>query len=195
MPLPAPKSSTRSSDLIARRPDLQAAEARVRAAFHLSEEARLAKLPSFDLSLSAGYTSLTDFIAQLGAGLTAPLYTGGALEGQIEVATADQKAAVAAYGKAILTAFQDVENAMANERFFAKREELLQRAVDYNQKAYELALAQYEVGRIEVLNVLQIQARVLASKSALIAIQNERLATRVDLHLALGGSFEIPEEG
>jgi outer membrane protein TolC len=44
-----------------------------------------------------------------------------------------------------------------------------------------------------VLNVLQIQARVLAARSALIRIQNERLATRIDLHLALGGSFEFPE--
>ncbi len=193
MPVPPPISVGVPSDLVARRPDLLAAEARVRAAFHLTEEARLAKLPSFDLSLSAGYSSLTDFIGQLGAGVVAPLYTGGALEGQLEVANADQKAAVAAYGKAILTAFQDVENAMANERFFAKREELLRRAVDDNQKAYELVFTQYEVGRIEVLNVLQIQARVLAARSALIAIQNERLATRVDLHLALGGSFEEPE--
>jgi len=192
LPVPPGISVGVPSDLVARRPDLRAAEARVRAAFHLTEEARLAKLPSFDLSLSAGYTSLTDFIGQLGAGVVAPLYTGGALEGQLEVATADQKAAVAAYGKAILTAFQEVENALANERFFATREELLQRAVADNQRAYELALAQYEVGRIEVLNVLQIQARVLAARSALIAIQNERLATRVDLHLALGGSFEDP---
>jgi multidrug efflux system outer membrane protein len=69
----------------------------------------------------------------------------------------------------------------------------LEKIVDDNQRAYELAVRQYEVGRIEVLNVLQIQARVLAARSALIRIQNERLATRIDLHLALGGSFEVSE--
>ena len=190
LPLPPPISVGVPADLIARRPDLQAAEARVRAAFFLQEEARLARLPSFDLSLTAGYTSLTDFIGQLTAGIIAPLYTGGALEGQLEVATADQNAAVAAYGQAVLTSFMEVENALASERTFARRLLLLEKIVDDNQRAYELARKQYDVGRIEILNVLQIQARVLAARSALIRIQNERLAARIDLHLALGGSFE-----
>ena len=170
-----------------------AAEARVRAAFFLTEEARLAKLPSFNLSAAGGYTSLTDFIGNLGAGIVAPLYTGGALEGQLEVATADQTAAVAAYGMAVLSAFEEVETAMSNEKIFAQRQELLEKAVSNNENAYGLAKKQYEIGRIEVLEMLQIQARVLAVKSALIRIQNERLAQRVNLHLALGGSFEEPE--
>lgn len=189
LPLPPAIPVGLPSDLISRRPDLQAAEARVRAAFFLTEEARLAKLPSFDLSVSAGYTSLTDFIGNLAAGIVAPLYTGGALEGQLEIATADQMAAIAVYGQSVLTSFQEVENALANERIFSRRLALLEEIVDDNQRAYELAVKQYEVGRIEVLNVLQIQARVLAARSALIRIQNERLATRIDLHLALGGSF------
>lgn len=192
LPLPPSISVGVPSDLIARRPDLQAAEARVRAAFFLKEEARLAKLPSFNLSLSAGSASLTDYMGNLAAGVVAPLYTGGALEGQLEVATADQKAAVASYGQAVLTAFQEVENALGNERIFAKRQDLLEKVVEDNQNAYRLARTQYDVGRIEVLDVLQIQARVLAAKSALIRIQNERLAARIDLHLALGGSFEEP---
>jgi multidrug efflux system outer membrane protein len=193
LPLPPAIPVGLPSDLISRRPDLLAAEARVRAAFFLKEEARLAKLPSFDLSVSAGYTSLTDFIGNLSAGIIAPLYTGGALEGQLEVATADQMAAIAVYGQAVLTAFLEVENALANERIFTRRLELLDKVVDDNQRAYQLAVKQYDVGRIEVLNVLQIQARVLAARSALIRIQNERLATRIDLHLALGGSFEVSE--
>ena len=193
LPLPPAIPVGVPSDLISRRPDLQAAEARVRAAFFLTEEARLAKLPSFDLSVSAGYTSLADFIGQLSAGVIAPLYTGGALEGQLEIATADQMAAIAVYGQSVLTAFMEVENSLANERIFTRRLALLEKVVDDNQSAYQLAVKQYEVGRIEVLDVLQIQARVLAARSALIRIQNERLATRIDLHLALGGSFEVAE--
>jgi multidrug efflux system outer membrane protein len=191
LPLPPAIPVGVPSDLIARRPDLQAAEARVRAAFFLTEEARLATLPSFDLSLAAGYTSLADFIGSLSAGIIAPLYTGGALEGKLDVATADQMAAIAVYGQSVLTAFMEVENALANERIFARRQALLEKVVDDNQRAYKLATKQYEVGRIEVLNVLQIQGRVLAARSALIGIQNERLATRIDLHMALGGSFEV----
>ncbi|MFV2071737.1 MAG: TolC family protein [Thermoanaerobaculales bacterium] len=193
LPVPPEISVGVPADLIERRPDVKAAEARVRAAFHLAEEARLAKLPSFNLSAAGGYSSLTDFIGNLAAGIVAPLYTGGALEGQLEVATADQMAAVAAYGLVILGAFEEVETAMANERIFRKRQELLEKAVSNNENAYELAKAQYDVGRIEVLDVLQIQARVLAARSALIRIQNERLAQRINLHLALGGSFEENE--
>ena len=189
LPLPPAISIGVPADLIARRPDLQAAEARVRAAFFLQEEARLAKLPSFNLNASAGYTSLTDFISQLTAGIVAPLYTGGALEGQLDVATADQNAAIAAYGQSVLTAFGEVENTLANERTFARRQLLLEKVVEDNQNAYQLARKQYDVGRIEILGVLQIQARVLAARSALIRIQNERLATRIDMPLALGGSF------
>lgn len=189
LPLPPAISIGVPADLIARRPDLLAAEARVRAAFFLQEEARLAKLPSFNLNASAGYTSLTDFISQLTAGIVAPLYTGGALEGQLDVATADQNAAIAAYGQSVLTAFGEVENTLANERTFARRQVLLEKVVEDNQNAYQLARKQYDVGRIEILGVLQIQARVLAARSALIRIQNERLATRIDMHLALGGSF------
>jgi multidrug efflux system outer membrane protein len=190
LPLPAAITVGVPADMIERRPDLQAAAARVRAAFFLQEEARLARLPSFDLSLSAGYTSLSDFIGNMTAGIVAPLYTGGALEAQIEIATADQMAVLAAYGQTVLTAFQEVENALANERIFARRQQLLERVVDDNQQAYLLVKKQYEVGRVEVLNVLQIQARVLAAKSALIRIQNERLVARIDLHLALGGGFD-----
>ncbi len=191
--LPRTTSVGIPSDLISRRPDLQAAEARVRAAFFLSDEARLAKLPSFDLSLSSSYTSLTDVIGQLAAGIVAPLYTGGALEAKLDIATADQATAIAAYGQSVLTAFMEVENALTNERILARRLILLKKVVKDNQQAYKLVSKQYEVGRVEVLNVLQIQGRVLAARSALIQIQNERLATRIDLHLALGGSFEVPK--
>jgi len=78
-------------------------------------------------------------------------------------------------------------------RLFAKREKYLEKAVAENQRALEKVKAQFKVGRIDLLSVLQIQARVLGARSALIAVRNERLAQRVDLHLALGGSFEQPD--
>ena len=196
--VPPPITVGIPADIIARRPDLIAAERRVAAAFYQREDARLARLPSFTLNAAAGYTSLTQAIGQLSAGMYAPLYTGGLLEGQLETATADQEAAVAAYGQALLNAFQEVENALANEQLFARREEYLNEAVENNERAFTKAQAQFDVGRVDLLSVLQIQARVLAARSALIAVRNERLAQRVNLHLALGGSFEprdtAPEE-
>jgi hypothetical protein len=74
-------------------------------------------------------------------------------------------AAIAVDGQAVLTAFLEVENALANERIFTQRLVLLDKVVDDNQRAYELAVKQYEVGRIEVQNVLQIQPRSSGSGS------------------------------
>jgi outer membrane protein TolC len=172
---------------------LIAAERRVAAAFYQSEDARLARLPSFTLNAQGGYSSLTNAIGQLSAGMYAPLYTGGLLEGQVDIATADQKAAIAAYGQTLLNAFQEVENALANGDLFAKREKYLEKAVAENERALQKVQAQFKVGRIDLLSVLQIQARVLGARSALIAVRNERLAQRVNLHLALGGSFGRPD--
>ena len=188
--VPPPIPAGVPSDIIARRPDLIAAERRVAAAFYQQEDARLARLPSFTINASAGYASLTQAIGQLGAGMFAPLYTGGLLEGQVDIATADQEAAIAAYGQTLLNAFEEVENALANEVLFEKREKFLAKAVADNERALKKTKAQFDVGRIDLLSVLQIQARVLAARSTLIAVRNERLAQRINLHLALGGSFE-----
>jgi multidrug efflux system outer membrane protein len=62
----------------------------------------------------------------LSAGLIAPLYTGGAREAQLDGATASQQAAIAAYGAAALTAFEEVETALTNERLLTEREGFLQ---------------------------------------------------------------------
>ena len=179
------------SDVLTRRPDLVAAERRVAAAFFLTEQARLAKLPSFSLSASLGASSsLEGAIADLGAGLFAPLFTGGALESQVQVATADQEAAIAAYGTTVLRAFEEVETALTNERLYAERERYLETSVEENEKAYELAKVRYEVGQTDLLPVLQIQAGWLGARVGLLNVKDQRLVQRVNLHLALGGSFE-----
>ena len=192
--VPPPIPAGIPADIVARRVDLIAAERRVAAAFFASEEARLARLPSFSLTGVAGTTALTNELTQLSAGLFAPIFTGGALEAQVEIANANQQAAIAAYGLTLLTAYSEVENALNNEKLFAEREQFLQTAVTDNSAAMELTKEQFDVGRVDMLSVLQIQARVLASRSALIGIRNQRLVQRVNLHLALGGSFESVEK-
>ena len=63
---------------------------------------------------------MSSLIANIGAGTNVRLFTGGALEAQLDVANADQKAAITAFGLAVLTAFREVENALENERLFAE---------------------------------------------------------------------------
>jgi NodT family efflux transporter outer membrane factor (OMF) lipoprotein len=194
VPVPPPIPVGLPSDLLERRPDLIAADRRVAAAFFLSEQARLAQLPSFSLSLTGGVSSALDSaIGSLGAGAFAPLYTGGALEAQVDIANADQQAAIGAYGMAVLNAFEEVEAALTNSDLLERREGFLADAVENNFQVYNLAKKQYDVGQIELLNLLQVQSAWIGARVGLLNIQNLRLAERINLHLALGGSFEATE--
>ncbi|MCP4767173.1 MAG: TolC family protein [Gammaproteobacteria bacterium] len=188
VPVPPQISAGLPSELLERRPDLIAADRRVAREFLLTEEARLASLPRFSLSAGAG---IGDTISSLSAGLFAPLYTGGAIEAQLDGATASQQAAIAAYGAAALNAFEEVETALTNERLLAEREGFLQGIVSNEFQAYEIERIRYDSGATDILSVLQIQSRWIGGRIALLRLQNERLAQRINLHLALGGSFEV----
>ncbi len=198
IPVPPPVPAGVPGDILSRRPDLQAAESRVNAAFQQVQVAKAAKLPSIGLTASGGGSSnaLTDLLGSgsdffsLGANFFAPIDVGGQLQAQVEIETAEQDAALANYGGMALRAFGEVENALSNEVILKQRQELLEFAVEDSMKAYDIAKTQYEVGAIGVLDVLQMQARTLNSRIALVRLKNQRLAQRIDLHLALGGSFE-----
>ncbi len=179
------------SNLLERRPDLLAAERRVAAAFFLSEEARLAQLPTFTLTGSVGSNSSIDgLFGNMAAGVFTPLFDGGALEAQLDAANSDQEAAIANYGLAVLDALQEVEAALTNEALLAEREEFLRAAMENNFAAYQLSTKRFNIGEIESLNLLQVQTRWIGSRISHINIQNQQLAQRINLHLALGGSFE-----
>jgi NodT family efflux transporter outer membrane factor (OMF) lipoprotein len=189
--LPPPVPVGLPSDLLERRPDLIAAESTVAAAFYLTEQAEAAKLPSFGISAGVGASSgVNDMIFDLGAGIVAPLFNGGALEAQLDSADAQQRATIAAYGQAVLKAFEEVEAGLTNGKLQGEREEFLRTVLTENTGAWDLAKTQYEVGKIDLLSVLQMQARVVGAQIAMVNIRNDQLITRVNLHLALGGSFE-----
>jgi NodT family efflux transporter outer membrane factor (OMF) lipoprotein len=191
VPVPPPIDVGLPVNLLERRPDIIAADRRVAAAFFLSEEARLAKLPSFPINAGiGGSTDLSGLVGDLALGVTAPLYTGGALEAQIAIANADQQAAIGAYGATVLQALEQVEAGLTNEAILDRREGFLASAVENNRKAYDLANEQYDIGQVDLLSVLQMQSRWVGARTSLLRIRNARLAERIDLHLALGGSFE-----
>jgi len=190
VPVPPPVPTGLPSNLLERRPDLLAAERTVAAAFFVTEEARLAQLPAFTLTGGIGSSnSLDDLIGNIGIGLFAPLFTGGALEAQLDIASSDQEAAIASYGLAVLDALQEVEAALTNEALLLEREQFLRAAEENNQAAYRLSEKRYQIGEIELLNLLQQQSRWIGSRISHINIQNQQLAQRITLHLALGGSF------
>ncbi len=188
------------SELLERRPDVIAAERRVAAAFYRVEEAKAARLPR--ITLVANFTSISSelFVLQnrdnplfsAGAGLVQPLFLGGLLQAQVDARTAEQQAALAEYGKVGQRAFAEVEGALSAGATAGERDQILTRAVRENEHALELANIRYRVGTIDLRGVQQQQLALYSSRMALLQMQSERLVELVNLHLALGGSFEAP---
>jgi NodT family efflux transporter outer membrane factor (OMF) lipoprotein len=186
------------SELLERRPDVVAAERRVAAAFNRVGEAKAARLPA--IALTAGVSAISSdlFVLQsrdnpvwnLGANLLAPIYRGGALKTQVEIRTAEQKQAIAAYASVGLRAFSEVENALSAEIAAREREQILTQTLADSRRALEVVQTQFKVGSTDLRFVTQRQLALNASQSALVRVQTEQRVQRVNLHLALGGSFE-----
>jgi NodT family efflux transporter outer membrane factor (OMF) lipoprotein len=186
------------SELLERRPDVIAAERRVAAAFNNVAEAKAARLPKF--ALTAGVSSISSevFVLKeqnypvfsLGANLTAPIFNGWALQANVEIRTAEQKIAIADYGRVASRAFSEVESALSATFAADEREELLGRAVASNARAVELAQTRLRVGSGDLRAVLQQNVTLYGARTSLVRVQSERLVQRVNLNLALGGSFE-----
>ena len=197
-PMPPPVPVGMPSQLLERRPDVIAAERRVAAAFDRVGEARAAQLPK--ISLTAGGSSVSSELIvlkdtsnpiwSLGGNLIAPLYQGGALRAQVEIRSAEQKQAVAEYARAGQRAFGEVENALAAENALRDRYVILEATVRDSARALELAQVQYRVGTVDLRAVEQNQLSLYSARIALLRVQTERLAQRVNLYLALGGGFD-----
>jgi len=124
------------------------------------------------------------------SGTVIPIYEGGALRAQVKIATAQQVQAVANYGSVLLNAFKEVEDVLASEQILEKRLGYEQRALVNRTTAVQIATVQYQAGRRDLLWVEQLQTDQLAVKSNVIQLRNAQVANRIQLHLALGGSFD-----
>ena len=188
------------SELLERRPDVIAAERRVAAAFNRVAEAKAARLPR--IALTAGLTSISSDlfvlkeqnnpVASFGANLTAPIFSGFALEAQVDIQTAEQKLAIADYGRIATRAFTEVENALSATFAADEREAILTRAVAGNARAVELAQTRLRVGSGDLRTVLQQNVALFGARTSLVRVQADRLVQRVNLNLALGGRFDVP---
>lgn len=176
-------------ELINRRPDLKRDEAIVRSQFFLTEQAELLKYPDLVLSADVGFATIGDLIFGTGASFFGPIFTGGAIESQIQSATAIQKQALMTYGLSILNAFNEVETAMSSETFLLEQEKYIILAIEESKNSYELMLKQYGVGRIGLFEVLQTQMAWLLKELDLIQIRGNLYEQRVQLYLALGGNI------
>ncbi|HEX4781366.1 MAG TPA: TolC family protein [Usitatibacter sp.] len=201
LPPPGPMIPTGlPSQLLERRPDVRAAERRVAAAFHATQQARAARLPRISLTASGSSVSSELFVLKerdnpvwsVGANLLMPVFDAGALRAQVDARTADEKAAVANYGRVGARAFSEVESALSTSFNLDSRAELLERAVRANERALGFARVRFEIGSGDQRAVQQQLLALSSARTSLTHVLTERLIQRVNLHLALGGGFEPP---
>ncbi len=196
--LPEPPATSVPAALLTRRPDIVAAERVVLAAFRSKEAAELALLPDFSFSLEG--VTINDKFSKLSQfspwfltttiGSSIPIFEGGARIAQIEIATAQQAQALANYGSVILKAFDEVENALSNEQTLGRRLPFNESAVRERKDAVRLATEQFLAGRKDLLWVTYLEDNLITSQAALIKLHGAMHLNRIDLLLALGGSFD-----
>ncbi len=183
------------SDLLVRRPDLLIAEQKVIAAHHNLNAAEANRLPKLSLTQSTSYQNrkLSDLfdpyslVASIAGNIIQPIYDGGQRRAVIAQNKAIEDETIAEYVNTALKAFDEVENYLGNEIYLKKQEEELNRAALMAEQGQNLSRQKYYSGLIPILDLLQAQQRFFVSKSRLVNIQKQRLLSRVNLYLALGG--------
>ena len=185
------------SQLLERRPDIQEAEAQLIAANANIGVARANLFPQFSISASGGVggQSLSDFFSGgptvYGIGSIAqPIFNGGKLRGQVQLARETQTELVFNYRKTIVTALRDVSNALIalnkQRAYRIEQEKLVAAAED----ATRLARLRYQGGATSYLEVLTTDSNLFSAQLNLASAEQGEALTLVNLYTALGGGWQ-----
>ncbi|MCB1226078.1 MAG: TolC family protein, partial [Verrucomicrobiales bacterium] len=191
------------SELLLRRPDVVAAERRFAASGRRLLEARRALFPQISLTGGTGTSSgdLADLLDSqfgvwnLAGNLAQPILTGGRLRGEVKVRDAKEKELLESLQQTVLDAFGEVETALAVDPLLAQRQAALQQALELAEQANEAAREEFAGGTGDLLTVFSAQNRLIQLRSQAVTLQRLRLENRINLHLALGGDFELHAAG
>ena len=186
------------SQLLERRPDIQQAEAQLRAANAQVGVARAQFFPQISISASGGlggstFASLFNLSGQTVYGLgefTQPIFEGGKLRGQLELSEHQKQEMILNYQKAVATAFRDVSNALiaVNKQRTAREQQ--QKLVAAAQDATRLARIRYQGGATSYLEVLTTDSNLFAAQLNLASAQQNEALSLVQLYGALGGGWQ-----
>jgi NodT family efflux transporter outer membrane factor (OMF) lipoprotein len=188
------------SELLARRPDIAAAEAQLRAANANIQAARAAFFPSIDLTASGGFvsTALSSLISpgnrvfSLAGSVTEDIFQGGALVGSYRLNKARYSELLSGYHKSVISAFSNVEDALVATQQTAEQYRRQQDAVAKARRAYEITEKQLHAGIVNVLTVLNTQTALFSAEDALVQVRFAHLQALVQLFNALGGGWQVP---
>lgn len=185
------------AETLRQRPDVIAAEARVAAALARVAQADAARYPSFRLSGSLGLRALTlgaltqggSVFGSLLSGISVPLLDGGAIRAQLRVQEEGLEQARLNYASTVLTALQEVEDALAALQGDGARIEQLRIAAEAAANAALLAQQRFNSGLVDFQTVLETQRTQLSAQDSLAATQAALTADHVRLYKALGGGW------
>ncbi|MCW2395759.1 MULTISPECIES: efflux transporter outer membrane subunit [unclassified Sphingobium] len=184
------------ADLLGRRPDLRAAELRLRAVLASADAAKASFYPALILTGALGTSSsgllnlLTNPVATLGAGLTLPFLNLNAMHFETQIARTRYEEAVILFRKSLYSALAEVETALSARAELATQGFALRRARDAAADAERLYEIRYRAGSVPLRTWLDAQERRRAADLALSSNKLTQLQNQVTLHQALGGGFE-----
>ena len=183
------------STLLQRRPDIAGAEAQLLAADANIGAARAAFYPSVDLGLGLAYAA-TPISAtptrtlDAASSILAPIFSGGRLEGQLDLNKARRVELAENYRKTVLTSFKEVEDALVEVKAARQRQQYFAEAVDQANESYRLSRELYDAGAVDFQTLLNAQASVLQAEDSYAEVRLEMLSASVDLFKALGGGWQ-----
>ncbi len=195
-PLPLP--ATLPTDLLARRPDIAAAKARVVAAQQGRAAAHAAFYPNVNLIGFAGFAAIgLDSLPKgdsqtwtLGPAIHLPIFDAGRIRAEYGKTTADLDAAVASYNETVLRAVREAADQAARVESLDAQLADQRRALDAAELAYKLAEQRYGAGLATYLSVLNAETQVLGARRQRANLLADRMLARIALLVALGGSFD-----
>ena len=190
------------ADTLRQRRDVRAAERSLAGETARVGVAEAARYPAFNLSGSIGLEALSfgalgnssAGAAALLAGFTAPIFDAGRLRAQVDIQDAVRERALVAYEQTVLTALQEVENALVAIARNRERGEALANAVDSARNAAQLARQRYSAGLIDFQSVLDSERSVLLLEESLGINQANAVRALIRLYKALGGGWSPQAE-
>ena len=190
--------STLPVALLRRRPDIFAAEQQVVASDHSLDSARKAFLPSISLAAAVGQIGAdvlpnpVDTYSFIGSVLQ-PIFEGGRLRAQADIAAAQRDQAAFAYRKTALTAFQEVEDALVSVQQLAAKEQALTQQEAAQSRTLALAQHRFNEGYTDYFEVLGDEQDLLTLQLSLVQNRADRLNALVALYQAMGGGWSVQD--
>ncbi len=184
------------SDLLERRPDILAAEHKLKAMNADIGAARAAFFPRVTLTGAAGFadaggisTLFSGFEYQFMPQISIPLFGGGSRFAELDASKIRKLTEVANYEKAIQTAFREVSDALASFQFLSTQLEAREQAAAAQEERFTLASTRYDAGLDNFLTVLLAQQDLLTAQQALVQVRLDILSNKIALCRALGGGY------